>query len=65
MGCVGSKDDEQFRQVDDSVHARIKLDKRKQKQTGDAPKAYRPRPTNSLLEQKAKEAEANAGTTAE
>jgi hypothetical protein len=66
MGCTNSKDESRFRTVDDSIHARIKLDRKKQIADGEAPHAYKPRPVHPIIQQKAKEADAsaaNAGNT--
>jgi hypothetical protein len=62
MGCKNSKDDSRFRTVDDSVHARIKLDRKRQIEHGEIPHAYKPRPVHPIIEQKVKEADA-AGNT--
>lgn len=51
MGCTNSKDNESpFRKVEDSVHSRIKLEKRKQIQNGETPHAYKPRQPHPMLE---------------
>ncbi|CAJ1968074.1 unnamed protein product [Cylindrotheca closterium] len=49
MGCSNSKDEEGFRDVDDSVHTGIKLAKKRQEQKGEIP-AYKPRGAHPMLE---------------
>lgn len=60
MGCMGSKETTRFSGVDDSVHARIKLEKKRQTERGEVPHAYKPRLPHGLVEQKQKEAEERA-----
>jgi hypothetical protein len=64
MGCKNSKDESRFRTMDDSVHARIKLDRKRQIEHGETPHAYKPRPVPPIVQQKAKEETKEADASA-
>eukprot|EP00980_Cylindrotheca_fusiformis_P023959 scaffold11248_cov60-Cylindrotheca_fusiformis.AAC.3 len=50
MGCTSSKEEESsFRRVNDSVHAKIRLDQKRYMEKGEPPKGYKPRPVHPVL----------------
>ena len=56
MGCGASSHDTRLQTVDDSVHAMLKHDKKRQQQQGETPKGYVPRAEHPLLRPKPIEA---------